>query len=124
MPADRRGPARPCNLILPGGGTPATAQPGEWAAGGAQPPTSNEGMTMQPMQRTTTGSGAASQSPVDNYTYDLLQALTSRLEAIEAYELYADDEAGQDGNLFEELAEQDRQHAERLLEALRQRLTR
>ena len=30
-------------------------------------------------------------SPVDDVTYDLLQALTSKLEAIEAYQMYADD---------------------------------
>ena len=30
-------------------------------------------------------------SPVDDITYDLLQALTSKLEAIEAYRMYADD---------------------------------
>jgi hypothetical protein len=79
---------------------------------------------MQPMQRVTSETGEATQSPVDNYTYDLLQALTSKLEAIEAYEMYAGDEAEIGGGLFEELAEQDRQHAERLLDALRQRLAR
>jgi rubrerythrin len=79
---------------------------------------------MQPMQRTISENGEATQSPVDNYTYDLLQALTSKLEAIEAYEMYAEDETGAGDGLFEELAEQDRQHAERLLEALRERLAR
>jgi rubrerythrin len=76
------------------------------------------------MQRTTTGNGDGTQSPVDNYTYDLLQALTSKLEAIEAYEMYAEDETETGGRLFEELAQQDRQHADRLLAALRQRLDR
>jgi rubrerythrin len=62
-------------------------------------------------------------SPVDNYTYDLLQALTSKLEAIEAYGMYAEDEEGGSG-LFEQLAMQEREHAERLLAALRERLAR
>ena len=78
---------------------------------------------MQPMQRATSQNGGATQSPVDDYTYDLLQALTSKLEAIEAYEMYAEDEAATGNSLFEEMAQQDRMHAERLLEALRERLT-
>ncbi len=68
----------------------------------------------------TGGEGQPGRSPVDNYTYDLLQALTSKLEAIEAYEMYAEDADG--SGLFEELAEQDRQQADRLLDELRQRL--
>jgi hypothetical protein len=68
--------------------------------------------------QTTAGSSVAD-SPVDDATYNLLQALTSKLEAIEAYELYA--EQDEDG-VFNELLEDERQHAERLLEALRGRL--
>jgi len=79
---------------------------------------------MQPMQRATSEAGGVIQSPVDDYTYDLLQALTSKLEAIEAYEMYAEDETGVGDGLFEELAQQDRRHAERLLEALTERLAR
>ena len=59
-------------------------------------------------------------SPVDDATYDLLQALTSKLEAIEAYQLYAEDEGVKD--LFEQLGREEVQHAEALLDALRQRL--
>jgi hypothetical protein len=59
-------------------------------------------------------------SPVDDATYDLLQALTSKLEAIEAYQLYAEDEGVKD--LFEQLGRDEVQHAEALLDALRQRL--
>ena len=61
-----------------------------------------------------------STSVVDDATYDLLQALTSKLEAIEAYEQYA-----LNGNapVFEELLEDERRHAGRLLDALRERLT-
>jgi nitrate reductase NapAB chaperone NapD len=58
-------------------------------------------------------------SPVDDATYNLLQALTSKLEALEAYEVYQeDDETG----TFSRLLEDDREHARMLLEALRDRL--
>jgi rubrerythrin len=58
-------------------------------------------------------------SPVDNATYNLMQALVSKLEAIEAYGRYAQDEGGE---LFRELIEEERTHADRLLEQLRGRL--
>jgi len=58
-------------------------------------------------------------SPVDNATYNLMQALVSKLEAIEAYGRYSKDDGGQ---LFTELLEEERAHADRLLEQLRQRL--
>jgi rubrerythrin len=58
-------------------------------------------------------------SPVDDATYNVLQALTSKLEAIEAYELYAEQD---DEGVFSELLQDERQHAVRLLEALRKRL--
>jgi hypothetical protein len=53
---------------------------------------------------------------VDDHTYDVLQALTSTLESIEAYEGYQDD---RDGGLFARLADDQRRHAELLLEELR-----
>ena len=59
-------------------------------------------------------------SPVDDATYDLLQALTSKLEAIEAYQMYAEDEDVR--SLFERLAKDEVAHAEALLEALKGRL--
>jgi len=63
----------------------------------------------------------AGSSPVDDITYDLLQALTSKLEAIEAFEMYAGD--GEDAaELFTRLAGDERAHAAELLDALRQRL--
>jgi hypothetical protein len=58
-------------------------------------------------------------SPVDDATYNLMQALVSKLEAIEAYGRYAQDDGGE---LFTELLEEERAHADRLLEQLRQRL--
>jgi hypothetical protein len=58
-------------------------------------------------------------SPVDDATYNLMQALVSKLEAIEAYGQYAQDDGG---DLFEELLVEERQHADRILSALRERL--
>jgi rubrerythrin len=81
---------------------------------------------MQDTQTTNRNGGAkgaagssVADSPVDDATYNVLQALTSKLEAIEAYELYAEQD---DEGVFAELLEDERQHAERLLEALRKRL--
>ena len=72
-------------------------------------------------ERAPTPGGAiqAADPVVDDATYDLLQALTSKLEAIEAYELYV-----LDGNesLFSELLEDERRHARLLIGALRERL--
>ena len=62
----------------------------------------------------------ATNSPVDDATYDLLQALTSKLEAIEAYQMYAEDEDVRE--LFERLGRDEVEHAESLLQALRERL--
>jgi rubrerythrin len=60
-------------------------------------------------------------SPVDDVTYDLLQALTSKLEAIEAYQMYAGD-GEEAAELFIRLAADEKAHAAELLDALRQRL--
>jgi hypothetical protein len=58
-------------------------------------------------------------SPVDNGTYNLMQALVSKLEAIEAYGRYAKDDGGE---LFQQLLDEERDHAERLLGRLKERL--
>jgi hypothetical protein len=63
-------------------------------------------------------------SPIDDQLYDLLQALTSKCEAIEAYAKYEEDADGEAKQLFQDLAREDTTHAERLLETLRTRLTR
>jgi hypothetical protein len=63
--------------------------------------------------------GHATGSPVDNATYNLLQALVSKLEAIEAYGKYEHDS---DGELFRELGQEERRQADLLLDALRERL--
>jgi hypothetical protein len=59
------------------------------------------------------------QSPIDDVTYNLLMALTSKLEAIDVYQVYAED-----GNatLWRELASDERRHAEQILAELKQRL--
>jgi hypothetical protein len=73
-------------------------------------------MTMQ------SGSRSVSQSPVSDITYNLMQALTSKLEAIEVYQKYSQDAEGGTRQLFDELLEEDRRQADRLLEALREEL--
>ncbi len=63
------------------------------------------------------------QSPIDDQMYDLLQALTSKCEAIEAYAKYEQDADGEAKQLFQQLARDDVRHAEQLLEALRSKLS-
>jgi hypothetical protein len=71
-----------------------------------------------PWQQAPRASGTAGTtwSPVDDRTYNVLHALTSTLESIEAYELYVEED---DDGLFEELLASEREHAERLLAELR-----
>jgi HPt (histidine-containing phosphotransfer) domain-containing protein len=79
------------------------------------------------MERSSTMSRSADdeiESPVDDPTYNLLQTLTSKLEAIDAYRTYEQDAEGQEAQIFRELAEHDRQAAERLLQAVKERLAR
>jgi len=79
-------------------------------------------MQGQKQQRGATGvmdrpSGAGTNdSPVDDRTYNIMQALVSKLEAIEAYQMYAEDEGGE---IFNDLLVEERQHADRLLQELR-----
>lgn len=61
-------------------------------------------------------------NPVDDQLYDLLQALTSKCEALEAYAKYEQDADGEVRDLFRQLGAEDANHAERLLEVLRKRL--
>jgi predicted membrane GTPase involved in stress response len=58
-------------------------------------------------------------SPVDDATYDLIMALASKLEAIDTYEIYAED--GNPG-LWRELATDEARHAARLFNELKQRI--
>jgi hypothetical protein len=76
----------------------------------------------QPMDATSTngsGNGDWIESPVDDATYDLLMALSSKLEAIDTYRVYAEDGHPE---LWQELAKDERRHADRLVGALRERL--
>ncbi len=68
------------------------------------------------------GSGGQGQFPVDNNTYNLIQMLASKLEAIEVYQKYQKDADQQTRGLIDQMMQQDRQHAQRLVEALRQAL--
>jgi hypothetical protein len=72
------------------------------------------------MDMAQSGYQRGSNFPVDNATYNLLQALVSKLEAIEAYGKYQNDEDG--GELFGQLMGQEQQQAQQLLTELRQRL--
>jgi hypothetical protein len=64
------------------------------------------------------------ESPADDQTYDLLQVLTSKLEAIEAYAKYEQDADDEVRQLLVEIARDDAGHAERLMGALQARLGR
>jgi hypothetical protein len=71
------------------------------------------------MTQTMSRSRSVASSPVSDITYDLMQALTSKLEAIEAHEMYREDATGEVRQIFDEMLDDDRRHAEHLLEALR-----
>ncbi len=76
----------------------------------------------QPMDRTGQDGlddGDWIESPIDDETYDLLMALSSKLEAIDTYRAYAEDGRP---DLWRKLAEDDRRHAEMLVTELRQQL--
>jgi hypothetical protein len=59
----------------------------------------------------------ATDSPVDDATYNVLMALASKLEAIDTYGKYASD--GKNAQLWQQLAQDDRRHADQLLTELR-----
>ena len=89
-----------------------------------QTPTAPTPETMsQPTDTTTqrwTNDGSWVATPVDDLTYDVLMALTSKLEAIDTYRKYAGDG---DAQLWRDLAADEARHAERLLTELKQRLS-
>jgi hypothetical protein len=72
----------------------------------------------QPMDRDQMAGGMTA-SPVDDQTYDVLMALASKLEAIDTYRKYGKDGGGE---LWQQLANDDRKHAEMLLSELKRRL--
>jgi hypothetical protein len=59
------------------------------------------------------------QYPVDNNTYNLLQIVTSKLEAVEAYQRYLKDADDQTRSFLEECLRSDRQTVQQALELLR-----
>lgn len=59
-----------------------------------------------------------SESPVDNQTYNLLQILTSKLEALEAYTVYEEDLDDDALQVLQQIASDDRNHAQQLLRVL------
>jgi hypothetical protein len=62
----------------------------------------------------------ATGSPVDNLTYNLLQTLTSKLEAIEAYGKYMQDASGDSRQFFEDCLHAEHQSVEKLLQLLKE----
>ena len=67
---------------------------------------------------TTSCDGEWIESPIDDETYNLLMALTSKLEAIDVYQVYAEDG---NASLWRELAAEERRQADRLLAELKER---
>lgn len=65
----------------------------------------------------------AFRNPIDDQLYDLLQALVSKCEALEAYAKYEEDADGETAQIFQRLGKEDAEHAQQLLDALRQRLS-
>jgi hypothetical protein len=63
----------------------------------------------------------ATGSPIDNATYNIIKALGEKLEAIETYRKYEQD-GGEGAELFRQMGQEDAQHAEQLLDALRRQL--
>ena len=63
-------------------------------------------------------SGNEYDSPIDNQTYNLLQILTSKLEAVEAYNIYEEDMSGDAMKLMNRIAEDDRRHVAELAREL------
>ena len=62
--------------------------------------------------------------PVDNNTYNLMQMLVSKLEALEAYRKYERDADEQSRGVFQRLIQEDTEHARELVQILKQALQR
>lgn len=77
---------------------------------------------MQNQAATMDRSTGTDASPVDNATYNVLQTLTSRLEAIEAYGKYLADADEDTRSFFEACREADRKSANEAMELLKRRL--
>ena len=70
-------------------------------------------------------SGQQGASPMDNRTYNLIASLHSKLEGLAAYEKYLQDAQGdqQCQQLFQQLMQDDRRHAEQLRQELARHLS-
>ena len=62
--------------------------------------------------------------PVDNNTYNLIQMTAAKLESLEVYQKYQKDADQQTRGVIDSMFQEDWRHAEQLVEALRQALTR
>ena len=74
------------------------------------------------MQTDTQRTSGSFQSPVDDQLYNLMQALVSKCEAIEAYSKYEQSSQGEGRSLFQTLGQEEVRHAEQLLDAVRTQL--
>lgn len=66
--------------------------------------------------------GTNMQFPVDDGTYNLMVTLTEKLQAIETYQKYSQDVSGREQELYRKLIDEDTQHAQEILEVLKERL--
>ncbi len=57
---------------------------------------------------------------LSNRTYDLLAILLSKLEGLEAYEIYMEDLEGEDRQLVEQIRRDDERHVQMLREKIEQ----
>jgi hypothetical protein len=62
--------------------------------------------------------------PVDNNTYNLIQMTAAKLESLEDYQNYQNDADHQTRGVIDSLFQEDCRHAEQLVDALRQALSR
>lgn len=76
--------------------------------------------TTQTAQTGQTGAQGQGNYPVDNFTYDLMQVMVSKLESIEAYQKYMKDADQQGRQLFQEMMQQDQQAVQRIMGMLKQ----
>ena len=72
-------------------------------------------------QATRSGQGAF---PVDNNTYNLIQMTAAKLESLEVYQKYQKDADQQSRGLLDTMFQEDWRHAEQLVDAIRQPLSR
>ncbi len=68
--------------------------------------------------------GIEVQYPIDDGTYNLMTTLTEKLQALESYEMYAQDVTGPEQALYRELIEEDMRHAQRIFDVLKERINR